>query len=226
MVYISQVLLPTWTGCDSQRYQGRQHLDSAIRLVNFDVMTAMGAACDNAVMWSPYWSACCLPYPAWSTSSLTDDVYSGTRGYRMLWSHQWGQWVAGELCWLKMKTLVHRGLIHPNDIKTIVPSLPTIKSAPLPDVNWLGHAHVQSHLLNLVTPLSVMPFMASSWACSYSCSPSFADSSNGSIRKSDAWRVASHKFNKYAEDDDDLGGGAVEQCHLMWLLLVFWFVCL
>jgi hypothetical protein len=105
----------------------------------------------------------------------------------------------------KMKTSVRRGLFHPNDIKTVglTPSSPGAKSAPLPDVNGLGHARALSHPLNAVNPLSATPFTVSSRTRSHSRSPSFAGSSSGSIGKSDARRVATKEFNKYAEDDDE-----------------------
>jgi hypothetical protein len=105
----------------------------------------------------------------------------------------------------KMKTSVRRGLFHPNDIKTVglAPASPGAKSAPLPDVNGLGHSRAQSHPLNAVVPLSATPFTVSSRARSHSRSPSFAGSSSGSLGKSDARRLASQEFNKYAEDDDE-----------------------
>jgi hypothetical protein len=109
----------------------------------------------------------------------------------------------------KMKTSVRRGLIHPNDIKTVglAPSSPGAKSAPLPDVNGLGHTRAQSHPLNTITaPLSATPFTAGgapSLARSHSRSPSFAGSSNGSLGKSAVRRMPSQEFNKYTEDDDE-----------------------
>ncbi|KAH9952501.1 hypothetical protein BC827DRAFT_1159698 [Russula dissimulans] len=112
----------------------------------------------------------------------------------------------------KMKTSVRRGLFHPNDIKTVglAPASPGAKSAPLPDVNTLGHSRAQSHPLNSVAPLTPSPFTASTRARSHSRSPSFAGSSSGSFGKSDARRLASQEFNKYAEDDvedyDDVFG--------------------
>jgi hypothetical protein len=70
----------------------------------------------------------------------------------------------------KMKTSVRRGLFHPNDIKTVglAPSPPGAKSAPLPDVNGLGHTRAQSHPLNAITPLSATPFTMSSRTRSHS----------------------------------------------------------
>ncbi|KAI0299616.1 hypothetical protein BC826DRAFT_932423 [Russula brevipes] len=105
----------------------------------------------------------------------------------------------------KMKTSVRRGLFHPNDIKTVglASTSPGAKSAPLPDVNGLGHCRAQSHPLNSGTPLSATPFTAPTSARSHSRSPSFAGSSSESFGKSDARRQATQEFNKYAEDDDE-----------------------
>jgi hypothetical protein len=107
----------------------------------------------------------------------------------------------------KMKTSVRRGLIHPNDIKTVglAPVSPSAKSAPLPDVlNVTGHSRTQSHPLNNpITPLSASPFTAPTTARSHSRSPSFAGSSSGSFGRSEARRLTSQEFNKYAEDDDE-----------------------
>ncbi|KAI9507778.1 kinase-like protein [Russula earlei] len=105
----------------------------------------------------------------------------------------------------KLKTSVRRGLFHPNDIKTVglAPVSPGAKSAPLPDVNALGHSRAQSHPLNSVAPLPPSPFTAPASARSHSRSPSFAGSSSGSFGKSDARRLASQEFNKYTEEDDE-----------------------
>jgi hypothetical protein len=105
----------------------------------------------------------------------------------------------------KMKTSIRRGLFHPNDIKTVglASTSPGAKSAPLPDVNGLGHCRAQSHPLNSVTPLSATPYTAPTSARSHSRSPSFAGSSSESFGKSDARRQATQEFNKYAEDDDE-----------------------
>lgn len=105
-----------------------------------------------------------------------------------------------------MKTSVRRGLFHPNDIKTVglAPASPGTKSAPLPDVNALGHFRAQSHPVTPVAPLSASPFTAPlHHARSHSRSPSFAGSSSGSFGKSDARRLANQEFNKYTEDDDE-----------------------
>ncbi|KAF8489636.1 kinase-like protein [Russula emetica] len=107
----------------------------------------------------------------------------------------------------KMKTSVRRGLFHPNDIKTVglAPVSPSAKSAPLPDVlNTTTHSRTQSHPLNNpITPLSASPFTAATTARSHSRSPSFAGSSSGSYGRSEARRLTSQEFNKYAEDDDE-----------------------
>ncbi len=106
----------------------------------------------------------------------------------------------------KMKTSVRRGLFHPNDIKTVglAPVSPSARSAPLPDVlNASGHSRTQSHPLNPVTPLSASLFTAPTSARSHSRSPSFAGSSSGSLGRSEAQRLASQEFNKYAEDDEE-----------------------
>ncbi|KAI0247582.1 hypothetical protein BJV78DRAFT_906498 [Lactifluus subvellereus] len=104
----------------------------------------------------------------------------------------------------KMKTSVRRGLFHPDDIKTVglAPASPGAKTVPLPDVSAPGHSRVQSHPLSPVLPLT-SPFTAPPRARSHSRSPSFAGSSSGSFGKSDARRLASQEFNKYAEDDDE-----------------------
>ena len=128
----------------------------------------------------------------------------------------------------KMKTSVRRGLIHPNDIKTVglAPASPSARSAPLPDV--MGHSRTQSHP---VTPLSASPFTGQTSTRSHSRSPSFAGSSNGSLGRSGVRRLASQEFNKYAEDDDedydDVFGKPNGSCaySFFWFCL-FWYATL
>jgi hypothetical protein len=104
----------------------------------------------------------------------------------------------------KMKASVRRGLFHPDDIKTVglAPASPGAKTAPLPDVSAPGHSRAQSHPLSPILP-STSPFTAPPRTRSHSRSPSFVGSSSGSFGKSDARRLASQEFNKYAEDDDE-----------------------
>jgi hypothetical protein len=106
----------------------------------------------------------------------------------------------------RMKTSVRRGLFHPDDIKTVglAPASPGAKTAPLPDLSAPspGHSRTQSHPLSAVLP-STSPFTAPPRTRSHSRSPSFAGSSSGSFGKSEARRLASQEFNKYAEDDDE-----------------------
>jgi hypothetical protein len=104
----------------------------------------------------------------------------------------------------KMKTSVRRGLFHPDDIKTVGLALasPGAKSAPLPDVSAPGHSRTQSHPLSALLP-STPSFTLPHRTRSHSRSPSFAGSSSGSFGKSEAQKLASREFNKYAEDDDE-----------------------
>ena len=102
----------------------------------------------------------------------------------------------------KMKTSVRRGLFHPDDIKTLglAPPSPGPKTAPLPDIG-VGRAPLPSS-----ASASPSPFMAPLPLAvrSHSHSPSLGGSaSGGSMGKSDARRLASSEFNKYAEDDDE-----------------------
>jgi hypothetical protein len=105
----------------------------------------------------------------------------------------------------KMKTSVRRGLFHPDDIKTVglAPPSPGPKTAPLPDIG-VGRAPRQQSP-GLPASASASPFIAPLPLSvrSHSHSPSLAGSSSGSIGKSDARRLASSEFNKYAEDDDE-----------------------
>ena len=104
-----------------------------------------------------------------------------------------------------MKTSVRRGLFHPDDIKTVglAPPSPGPKTAPLPDIG-VGRTPRQPSP-GLPASASASPFVAPLPLSvrSHSHSPSLAGSSSGSIGKSDARRLASSEFNKYAEDDDE-----------------------
>ncbi|KAH8987236.1 hypothetical protein EDB86DRAFT_3065770 [Lactarius hatsudake] len=77
----------------------------------------------------------------------------------------------------KMKTSVRRGLFHPDDIKT-----------------------PRAALVGIGVAVCGAPSLA---VRSHSRSPSLAGSSGGSFGKSDARRMASSEFDKYAEDDDE-----------------------
>ncbi|KAH9024811.1 kinase-like protein [Lactarius pseudohatsudake] len=109
----------------------------------------------------------------------------------------------------KMKTSVRRGLFHPDDIKTVglAPPSPGPKTAPLPDIGMGRAPRGHSRQLSPVLPssASASPFAAppSLAVRSHSRSPSLAGSSGGSFGKSDARRMASSEFDKYAEDDDE-----------------------
>lgn len=92
-VYISQVL----EGLVYLHDQGVIHRDikganiltikdGAVKLADFGVAsntTTAGAASDDAVVGSPYWSTPCPPHLVHCTPCLTDvtDVSSGTRGH-------------------------------------------------------------------------------------------------------------------------------------------------
>ncbi len=108
-----------------------------------------------------------------------------------------------------MKTSVRRGLFHPDDIKTVglAPPSPGPKTAPLPDIGVgrapRGHSRQQNPVLP--SSASASPFIAPTSLAvrSHSRSPSLAGSSSGSFGKSEARRLASSEFDKYAEDDDE-----------------------
>lgn len=144
--------------------------------------------------------------PGVISKSPSRDIGPIVEDYSDLGIDEDGEWQE-KFADFKMKTSVRRGLFHPNDIKTVglAPVSPSAKSAPLPDIlNPTGHSRTQSHPLNNpITPSSASPFTAPTTVRSHSRSPSFAGSSSDSFGRSEARRLTSQEFNKYAEDDDE-----------------------
>lgn len=95
-----------------------------------------------------------------------------------------------------MKNSTRRGLIHPNDIKTIglPPPSPGPQTAPLPG---LSHRPSRPSLNALVSP-------GPATSRGHTRSSSYANPSFGSGGRADARRLHSQPaFGKYAETDDE-----------------------
>ena len=97
---------------------------------------------------------------------------------------------------LKTKTSIHRGLFHPNDIKTIglAPVSPSVKWAPLPDMltRRVECNKTSPHTVAPTEPghpVVGIPFTGPAGTRSHSRSPLFTGSSSGSFGRLDVRRA-------------------------------------